>query len=348
MSRNLLINISVSLATIIIFLGMAEGAVRVFVNQKYCDRYNYDAVLPRSLYRLVEESNLIYDLIPKANGILYGKEVRINSYGMRDEETTIKKPEDTFRIAVLGDSVTFGYGVSVEESYPDILEKKLQDNRVGDRKIEVLNFGVMGYGMNQNLSVLEHKVFDFEPDIVILGHHLNDIWGEGTVFIAPPLFLRFLGTHSSLFSCFNKKGALGAQKLSVTDENENKPLKEMYRANTTTGENSATWNEYKKVFEKISQISKEREVPIIIVLLPVWYRLNDDYEFKSIHEELDRTIHDAGLYSLNLAPSESVWYEDAMGYRINPRDADHPNAKGHGKIADAIYDKLVADKLLPE
>jgi len=349
MNRSLLINISVSLATIIIFWGIAEGVGRVLVNRQYCQHYyDYDGVLPRSLYRLVEESNLIYDLIPNAREVLYGKEIRINSYGMRDEETTTKKPENTFRIAVLGDSVTFGYGVSKEESYPDILEKKLRDNAVGDKKIEVLNFGVMGYGMNQNLFVLEHKIFDFEPDVIILGHHLNDIWDEGTVIIAPPLFIRFLNSHSSLFSCLNRKGALGALVLSVTDESENKPLKEMYRANTTTGENSASWNEYKKTFEKISQISKEKETPVMIVLLPVWNELNDDYEFKSIHEELDRTIRDVGLYSLNLAPSESVWYEDAMGYRISPKDTDHPNVKGHAKIANAIYDKLTAEKLLPE
>jgi len=352
MNKNLLTNISVSFVTIIIFLGVAEGGVRVLVDQWHCNRYNYDGVLPRSIYRLVDEpQDLIYELKPGAREVLYGKdgkEVRINAYGMRDEEITIKKPENTFRIAVLGDSVTFGYGVDVEESYPDILEKKLQTNGVGNRRIEVLNLGVMGYGMNQYLSVLEHKIFDFEPDVVILGHHLNDIWGEGTVLIAPPFFLRFLGSHSSLYSCFNKKGTLGGKTLSVTDEIKNLPLQEMYRANTTTGENSATWNKYKDTFEKISQISQERETPILIVLLPVWNKLNDDYEFRSIHALLGQTVREVGLYSLDLAPGESVWYEDAMEYRINPRDADHPNAKGHGKIATTIYDKLVAEKLLPE
>ena len=343
MSRNLLVNISVSLATITIFLGTAEGVARVLVNWQYCRHYyDYDGVLPHSLYQLVEEPDLIYGLIPNAQGVLYDQEIRINSYGMRDEETTTKKPGDTFRIAVLGDSVTFGYGVSKEESYPEILEKKFQTSVVGDTKIEVLNFGVMGYGMNQNLFVLERKIFDFEPDVIILGHHLNDVWGEGTVIIAPPFFIRFLNNHSALFSCVNRKGALGAGVLSVTDENENKPLQEMYR------EDSVSWNAYKKTFEKISQISKVRDIPIVIVLLPVWNKLNDDYEFKSIHERLDRTVHEGGLYSLNLAPSGSVQYDNAMGYRINPRDIDHPNAKGHGKIADAIYNKLVAEKLLPE
>ena len=102
----------------------------------------------------------------------------------------------------------------------------------------------------------------------------------------------------------------------------------------------------------ISQIAREEEIPILVVLLPIWRELNGNYEFSEIHDLLDKAIADEGLYSINMAPGAENVYEEALEYLINPRvdpkDYDHPNYKGHRRIADMIYEKLVQEKLLPQ
>ena len=79
--------------------------------------------------------------IPKSQGQLSGKEfshpVYINSLGMRDEEIGPKR-DDEFRVAFLGDSFTWGQGVSYGERFTELVE-------LVDRKINALNFGVSGY-----------------------------------------------------------------------------------------------------------------------------------------------------------------------------------------------------------
>jgi hypothetical protein len=63
--------------------------------------------------------------------------VSTNSMGLRGPE--MDNPKDKFRIVCVGDSVTFGWGVSYEESYPARLERSLADQGYD---VEVVNAGV--------------------------------------------------------------------------------------------------------------------------------------------------------------------------------------------------------------
>lgn len=103
--------------------------------------------------------------------------VRINSRGMRDKERSLEKPENTYRIAVLGDSYTEARQVDQAKTYPAILEQQLAAcPALSGQKPEVLNFGVSGFGTTQELLQLREKVWDFQPDLVLLGFTTgNDI-----------------------------------------------------------------------------------------------------------------------------------------------------------------------------
>jgi len=95
--------------------------------------------------------------------------VEINFHGQRDMKRSLQKPPDTYRVAVLGDSMTEARQVSFESMYTSLMERDLADCvHLGDRKIEILNFGVAGYGNAQELLLLRSKVWAFEPDLVIL------------------------------------------------------------------------------------------------------------------------------------------------------------------------------------
>lgn len=104
---------------------------------------------------------------------------RINSHGFRDRERTRNKPPGTYRIAVVGDSITEGRHVEMDETFTALLEGKLSGSpKHGGESVEALNFGVPGYGTAQELLLLD-RVWTFEPDLVLLAFFArNDLYNN--------------------------------------------------------------------------------------------------------------------------------------------------------------------------
>ncbi|MFZ2088322.1 MAG: SGNH/GDSL hydrolase family protein [Desulfobaccales bacterium] len=95
--------------------------------------------------------------------------VSINSDGMRDREHPLSPPAGTLRIAVLGDSYAEAMQVDEQEAFFAVLEKELQGcDQLHGRKVEVLNFGQSGFGTTQELLTLQHRVWKYSPDVVLL------------------------------------------------------------------------------------------------------------------------------------------------------------------------------------
>ena len=95
--------------------------------------------------------------------------VTINSHGFRDRERRIPNENRSYRIAILGDSFVEARQVELEDTFCAIAEKKLNQRVAGDaRRIEVLNFGVLGYSTAQELLTFRDSVVAYRPDIVIL------------------------------------------------------------------------------------------------------------------------------------------------------------------------------------
>ena len=103
--------------------------------------------------------------------------VQVNRAGFRDREHELKKPADTFRIAVLGDSFAEAVQVSREDTFWSVLERRLAAApRFEGKEVELLNFGISGHGTAQQLQMLRHYVLPYEPDVVVLAFFAgNDV-----------------------------------------------------------------------------------------------------------------------------------------------------------------------------
>jgi lysophospholipase L1-like esterase len=73
---------------------------------------------------------------------------------------------------VLGDSITFGNNLAIEETFPFQLQQQLA---TPGRNLEVLNFGVHGYDTLQEVSSLEIRGLGCHPDLVVVAYCLNDV-----------------------------------------------------------------------------------------------------------------------------------------------------------------------------
>ncbi len=95
--------------------------------------------------------------------------VTTNSAGFRDREHAIQKRPGTLRIAVLGDSFAEAAQVKLADTFWSVMERELGSCAAWkNRPVEVLNFGISGYGTAQELQMLRHHVWQYKPDIVLL------------------------------------------------------------------------------------------------------------------------------------------------------------------------------------
>src|SRR5262249_16420608 len=90
----------------------------------------------------------------------FSHQLSFNNYGMRGRDVSLAKPVGLSRIAVLGDSFAWGWGVEESDLFTTIIEREIPN-------AEVLNFAVPGYGPVQYYLQTE-KVLSFNPDVVVI------------------------------------------------------------------------------------------------------------------------------------------------------------------------------------
>ncbi|HYE85766.1 MAG TPA: GDSL-type esterase/lipase family protein, partial [Vicinamibacterales bacterium] len=162
-------------------------------------------------------------LNPGYDGYFAGVPVKINSLGFRDpREYSLEKPRGTFRIVVLGDSVTFGHGALYEATYPYLLEQRLRAWR-RDVQWQVWNLGVPGFSTRDELTYLQQIGDRYAPDLVIVGFFINDLVRGGPK--PPPGALRravsrarqVVQQHLYSYQLYKKSYATLQWRLSAND-----------------------------------------------------------------------------------------------------------------------------------
>ncbi|HET6372451.1 MAG TPA: SGNH/GDSL hydrolase family protein [Candidatus Polarisedimenticolia bacterium] len=97
----------------------------------------------------------------------YPYKITINDLGFRGPDTPRRKPTGTTRILCLGGARTFGVGVDDAATWPRVLGSTLAD-RSPVRPIEVINAGVAGFTLVDQIAFLEDHGLDLEPDLIVL------------------------------------------------------------------------------------------------------------------------------------------------------------------------------------
>lgn len=123
-----------------------------------------------------------------------------NSEGFRDKNHSLVKDSNTIRIAVIGDSYVFGWGVEENETFVMLLEKKINKEYANTgKRFEVFNFGFGGAGLKDKVLYYTEFAKKYDQDIIIIVYLWDDFvdW-TGLQNIKEELARNFTNKHPEI------------------------------------------------------------------------------------------------------------------------------------------------------
>jgi lysophospholipase L1-like esterase len=294
----------------------------------------------RATVRRSDNPRLRFELRP--GGVARAEvDYRVNQLGLRGPETTAEKPPGVRRVVVLGDSIAFGYWVSDEQGFARQLETLLNAGHPAGVRVEVLNFGVPGYNLEQEIEALRSKALAFAPDLVVVLFCLNDLEGLFSYELGlvqerterrrtlPGRIREWLVARSRLFSWVEYRlTELEARRSFVRARN---PLEGPLYAEALSQQQQALQGQ----LAVLRSLLASRGIPGMLVVVPV---LGDRFE-RYPHRALHRAVAEAAAAE-SLATVDLVDCFAAYAFRDLRIDVVHPSPLGHRVAAHAVRDAL--------
>lgn len=282
---------------------------------------------------------LLFELRPGASvqaEVLY----QVNSLGLRGPEIQREKPPGVTRVAVVGDSIAFGYWVEERDSFPRQLEAMLG----GPSHVQVLNFGVPGYGLAQYVETLRARVLAFAPDVVVVSFCLNDL--EGPLSFEYGMTLDRATRRRALMGRLYE-AALARSRLLSWVEYRFMGL-EARRIFVRARDDQPLYGQpaqaqlpaLRSRFAALRSLLESRRIPGLVAVFPVFGRRFDRYAHRDLESTVVGAARETGLDAVDLLDCFS-----AYDYRDVRVDVVHPSPLGHRVAARALRDALCSKGL---
>lgn len=302
-----------------LFLGeLAMRAFYTFGQRHELEFTHYSAVLKRA----GPSPELPFEHVPNSQTRLMGVIVRTNDHGQRGGPVSERKLTSTFRLACLGDSLTFGWGVPEEETYCAQVARRLRAApfQTGVDRIEAINFGVGNYNTAIEVEVFRRKVLRFSPDFVVLQYYIND--AEPTPAFHPSSFIErsylalFLWARTDLLL-----RQIGARQDYVA-----------YYQSLYRHENPGL-AAFRASISALARESRQNRIHLGVVIFPELHKLDESEPFQAIYREVEDLWRSERVPVVNLWPRFAG--KEPQTFWVDPGDV-HPNAAAQSVAAEAI------------
>jgi len=264
-----------------------------------------------------------------------GKEYRINFLGLRGPDLPPKT--DKLRIVAMGNSCTFGWGMTDNEIYVKRLESCL--NAISELPpVEVINAGIPGYSSFQGRRFFNSDILELQPDIVLLLFAWNDQWAAaGNIAdkdqqMPPPFILDI----QNLFSRLRLYRLIKKILLTAIE----KPLEsQLIKENTVYRVDVVDF--YNNLEVIVESCKREGIIPVLLTSpIPSLEKYYPPWKRSPMHQyHADYNFHARLLGRNTRVPvidlaAEFDKYDDL--YDDAAYDPIHFNAKGHEVAAETI------------
>jgi len=335
--KKTLIKLSIVVCSVLFTVIALELVLRVVYKFKFSPR-GLARIPAAKTYRLSENENLLYELLPNSKARNRGVEFVINSLGFRDKKYQ-KRKTSKIRLIFVGDSITYGWGVPLEHTYHKQLERLFHGEGY---EVDVMGMGVVGYNTIQEYHLIKENTLDFNPDMIILQITMNDF--ERTVRVKTyqegiRFSLRRYHDYSIPFIIKKSKLTDSLMKNSHFFKFINLKLYWLKNKNDPTytpddmylmGEENAFHH-----LRRIKSLLDSKGIRFATVIFP-FRKSGDVYPYtslhKKIHQELEKMeVPYLDLYDvINIDTQENLW-----------RDKIHPTVRGYELASHALFEFLL-------
>jgi lysophospholipase L1-like esterase len=260
---------------------------------------------------------------PDRKARLMGAEVETNSKGQRDREIPYERTPGTLRVAMVGDSLTEGWGVPVESTFSKRIERLYAK---AGAKAEVINLGVGNWNTVQEVQYFLTKGYQYNPDIVVLNYFVNDAEPTPERRQPPPLLLRYC------YSCVFFKGRLDTVLRQFTTRQD---WAEFYLG-LYDGGKSKGWLDAKGAIKRLADYCKQNNIRMLIAHLPELHDVQN-YRFGLVTELVRQAAQENNAPFVDLLPN--LQFQASPDLWVTPPDP-HPNAFGNELIAAGLFSAL--------
>lgn len=320
MLNNFFKSVLAILISLLLFASLFEIVLRVTFYQSM----DFDIEMWKYAKKLKQESSipdLGHEHAPNTEAMLMGVDVKINSKKLRDREFSYERSPGKDRILMLGDSLTFGWGVAQLDTTPKFLEDILNAK---EQPTEVINTGVGNYNTAQQVTYFLNEGYKYKPDLVVLNYFVND--AEST----PSVEVGFLESYSYVYVFLRARLDVFLRHF---DEQQSW---EQYYLNLYKDENAGL-DQAENSIRVLAEYCDANEIPLVIASYPELRNLKQ-YPFEKIDTWLENLAQGLGVEYIDLKPAlAGVAEEDLWVTRPDP----HPNANANKRFAEYLAARLI-------
>lgn len=337
----IILNLLVMLFALVIFFGLAETMMRMANKDVYSD--DYDGKMILSKIKVSSDKDIVYE--PED--------------GWKDLKKYPKeKPENTFRILMLGDSVTEAPNIIRQSrKFKYIIRKNISD--LSDKNIELLTVALPGYSTVQEVAVFRRYFREHELDLVIVNFISNDLYSypfykkeniDGTekyvffskkyrqipllrknplymLFVKKSVFFRFVNERA--YNIYEKFA--GEKEIKHLDLNKDSTARAIYNLKLMSREDN-----FELMFAYIPSMDIKKQVE--------QDKVNRGINDIEVRDWLKKVLNSMKITFFDMVPilMEYDNVETLVNYRVA-----HPSEEGHKIIAKEMLDFLIENKLVP-
>lgn len=341
---HLAFKVIVTAVSVLLSLLVGEAYVRLFRSElvdstRLRARLNEGSIA--HLIRPTTSPDLIYELIPNLSTRLLASQIVTGPEGYRIDPDAVPHAGHgpASRLAFLGDSSSFGWGVEYRQSYPELFRTQIEAH-LGS-SVEMRNYSVPGYNAEQELAAFQQRVTPYQPDLLVLHHDPNDSEPVGYGFSMSPDYLAAgygdNALHSSLLKLVRRELRIRENQRVFTYDKD---------ASLIAGAiaSGKLYDRHLQALASLASTAKRLNLPVVVILFNGRAVIDDHYEdsevYRVLHRDLQQRLEGMGFFVLDLFPfyqermRESGWKDLKPIWRAEG-DA-HPNPAGHRMTAGAL------------
>ncbi len=347
--------LSLSAATVVVMVALIEGIARgVLQEHPTPHRFQSDPVLSHKWMPGYESTEKWFSQAPEYT-------MAISSQGLRNGLVEIPKKEDIFRVLALGDSVTEGPGVALDNTFVKLVEQSLQSEFPQER-IEIINAGIDGYGVEQEYLWLRKYGLGFQPDLVLLTVCLNDpspFKPPSTLYSLLRGVQDFLHNHSVTYFYFGDAALKQRMNATIEDSrnvdwrvqwskrswvNDEKALTELILMSAEQNGWGLAWDDsalsyFHSWLSQIVYLARVENVQLLLAIIPVDVQVYTETQTSLGLDKPQRWLAD--FVEIEQLPMVDVlsalqFHRDQVLFY----DHLHLSASGHAIVAEKLHDSL--------